>query len=252
MTHGFPDGPSRRAADGSIDFLAIGAHADDAEISAGGTIAKMVRGGRIGGILDLTDASMGTRGTPGDRLREAAAAAGILGVDFRRNLGLRDGFLSHSDSDAVRLLIETLRDLRPQVVFTHSRSDRHPDHEACAALVREACFKAGLARYPVSGSPWRPRRVFHWMGARAAEPAFCVDVSDTWDVRCQALAAYPSQFGSDPNLPETPISGASFHELVTARARHLGGRIRALHAEGFDCDELPEVLDPCALSGREF
>lgn len=247
-----PSSPTRRAVDGSIDFLAIGAHADDAEISAGGTLAKLVRAGRIGGILDLTDASMGTRGTPEGRRLEALRAAEILGVDFRRNLGLRDGFLVPHDPEALARLVEALRELRPRVVFTHSRSDRHPDHEACAALVREAGFKAGLAKYPAPGAPWRPRRVFHWLGARASEPSFCVDVSETWAQRDRALAAYPSQFGQDPSLPETPISGAAFHELVTARARHLGGRIRALYAEGFDADELPEVIDPCALSEREF
>ena len=200
-----PSSPTRRAPDGSIDFLAIGAHADDAEISAGGTIAKMVRAGRIGGILDLTDASMGTRGTPQDRHAEALCAAEILGIDFRRNLGLRDGCLTPHDPEALRQLVEVLRELRPRVLFTHSRSDRHPDHEACAALVREAGFKAGLAKYPASGTPWRPRRVFHWMGARAAEPSFCVDVSETWGQRDQALAAYPSQFGHAPSLPDLSL-----------------------------------------------
>lgn len=235
-----------------IDFLAIGAHADDVEISAGGTIAKLVRLGRAGGIVDLTDASMGTRGTPAIRLEEAERAARILGVGFRRNLGLRDGFLVPNDPEAVRRIAECLREFRPRVVFTHPLRDRHPDHEACGALVREAAFKAGLAKFPASGSPWRPERVFHWLGARDGAPDFCVDVTGTWSVRDEALAAYPTQFAPREGLPETAISGASFREIMHARARHLGARIRAELAEGFTCDETPEILDPCALSGREF
>lgn len=235
-----------------MDFLAVGAHADDIEISAGGTIAKLVRAGRSGVLLDLTDASMGSRGTPEDRRVEAREAASILGVPDRRNLGARDGFLSPHDSELVAKLIEVFRECRPAVVFTHPVRDRHPDHEACAALVREAVFKSGLSRFPAAGEPWRPRRVFHWMGARDGEPTFCVDVSETWQLRCDALAAYKSQFMPNPALPDTPISGQEFQEALHARARHLGSRIRARWAEGFSCEELPEVLDPCALAQREF
>jgi N-acetylglucosamine malate deacetylase 1 len=235
-----------------LDFLAIGAHADDIEIGMGATIAKLVAMGRAGALLDLSDASMGTRGTPAQRLEEASAAAGILGIAIRRNLGLRDGFLQPHEPDAVRRLVEVLRDLRPRVLFTHPLRDRHPDHEACAALVREACFKSGLQRFPAAGSPWRPKRIFHWLGARDGEPDFCVDVTEFWEIRRAALEAYPTQFASLPGMPQTAISGISFQEVLDARARHLGSRIRTVLAEGFTCEEIPEVLDPCALSEREF
>lgn len=235
-----------------IDFLAIGAHADDVEISMGGTFAKLVRAGRTGGIVDLTDASMGTRGTVGERREEARRAAGILGAAFRENLGLRDGFLVPHDQEAELLLIHVFRRHRPRMVFTHPLHDRHPDHEACASLVREAAFKAGLAKFPASGDPWRPHRIFHWMGARDGEPSFCVEVSATWSVRNEALQAFGTQFEERAGLPETPISGQAFRDVVEARSRNLGARIRGEYAEGFHCDELPEVLDPCALSEREF
>ena len=235
-----------------IDFLAIGAHADDVEISAGGTLAKLVRAGRVGGIVDLTDASMGTRGTSQERREEARRAAGILGASFRENLGLRDGFLVPHDQEAILLLVHLFRRHRPRVVFTHPLRDRHPDHEACSSLVREAAFKSGLAKFPTSGDPWRPHRVFHWMGARDGEPQFCVEVSSTWSIRNEALQAFATQFEERPGFPETPISGAAFRDVVEARARHLGARIRGEYAEGFSCEEIPEIIDPCALSEREF
>ena len=50
-------------------------------------------------------------------------------------------------------LIHTFRRHRPRMVFTHPVHDRHPDHEACASLVREAAFKAGLAKFPAPGTP---------------------------------------------------------------------------------------------------
>ena len=57
-----------------LDFMAIGAHADDVELGAGGTLLRLASLGRKGVIVDLTDASMGTRGTPALRAREAGQA----------------------------------------------------------------------------------------------------------------------------------------------------------------------------------
>ena len=232
-----------------IDFLCAGAHADDIEIAMGGTVARMLAAGRRGLLVDATDGSLGTRGTPGIRRSEAESAAAVLGIG-RRNLGFPDAGLRPGDPDLVRALGALLRELRPRVVFTHPLRDRHPDHEALAACVREAAFKAGLARWDVGGEAWRPARVFHWMGARDGEPDFCVDVSAHWETRERAVAAYESQFGTggDP----TPLSGGRFQDFLRARARFLGSRIRRRFAEGFSCEELPEVEDPCALGGEDF
>jgi len=230
-----------------IDFLAIGAHADDVELGCGATVAKLTSRGRTGHILDLTDGSLGTRGDAHSRELEAAAAAGILGIQGRHNLGLSDGYLKAGDEEAIGRIAELLRRLRPGIVFVHPMTDRHPDHEACAALVREAVFKAGLRKYPVAGDPFRPSRIFHYQGIRSGEPDFVVDVSDFWDVRNRALAAYPSQFSPAAGAPTT-IASKELHDFLDARSIFLGGRARCLRAEGFTCEELPEVDDPCSLS----
>ncbi len=229
-----------------IDFLAVGAHADDVELGCGATVAKLTARGRTGHILDLTDGAMGTRGDARSRELEAAAAAAILGVQGRHNLGLPDGGLKAGDEEAVRRIAEILRRLRPGVVFVHPTTDRHPDHEACAALVREAVFKAGLRKYPVAGEPFRPSRIFHYQGIRSGEPDFVVDVSGFWEVRDRALAAYPSQFAPAAGVPTT-IASKELHDFLEARSLYLGGRARCLRAEGFACEELPEVDDPCSL-----
>ncbi len=68
----------------SIDILAIAAHRDDAEQTCGGTLLKMAGHGHSTAILDLTRGEMGTRGTAEEREREAAEAARILKVSWRR------------------------------------------------------------------------------------------------------------------------------------------------------------------------
>jgi len=233
----------------SVDFLCIGAHPDDIELGMGGTVAKMSRSGREGLLVDLTDGSMGTRGTVREREIEAAEAARILGAG-RRNLGFADGMLRAGDAALLASLVDLFREVRPRTVFTHPLHDRHPDHEAAAATVREAVYKAGLSKWPSPGEAFRPPRLFHWVGARQGEPDFCVDVSLDWSTRLEAISAYHSQFGKDG--PETAISGSAFHESLASRSRYLGSRIRTTFAEGFTCDELPEVADPCSLATLEF
>jgi len=233
----------------NVDFLCVGAHADDVELGMGGTVAKLVRSGKAGLIVDLSDGSMGTRGTPQERAVEAAESARILGVR-RRNMGFPDGMLRIGDPGLLASLVDLFREVRPGTVFTHPLHDRHPDHEAAASAVREAVFKSGLSRWPSRLDPYRPPRLFHWMGSRQGDPDFCVDVSLDWPRRLEAVSAYRSQFGLEG--PETAISGPAFHEFLAARSRYLGSRIRTTLAEGFTCDELPEVVDPCSLGSLEF
>lgn len=47
-----------------LDILAFGAHPDDVELAAGGTLAKHCAMGYKVGIIDLTRGELGTRGTP--------------------------------------------------------------------------------------------------------------------------------------------------------------------------------------------
>ena len=78
-----------------LDILAFGAHPDDVEISASGTLLIHIEKGYKCGIVDLTRGELGTRGTPQTREKEAEESARILGLSARENLGLKDGFLTN-------------------------------------------------------------------------------------------------------------------------------------------------------------
>ena len=67
-----------------VDVLALGAHADDIELTCGGTLIVLKERGHSFGIVDLTRGEMGTRGTAETRAREAKRAAEILGAAFER------------------------------------------------------------------------------------------------------------------------------------------------------------------------
>src|SRR5579875_3031705 len=110
-----------------LDILVLPVHPDDAELGCAGTILKHIALGKKVGIADLTQGELGTRGSAEIRGREAAAAAEILGLTVRENLGLPDGFFQNTQEYQLKV-IEVIRKYRPEVVITNAYHDRHPDH----------------------------------------------------------------------------------------------------------------------------
>lgn len=215
-----------------VDILAIAAHPDDVEISAGGTIAKHIAEGKTVAIVDLTQGELGSRGSGPLRLLEAEDAKVILGVQFRENLGLKDGFFRYDDETLLKV-IEVVRKYQPEIVLTNALKDRHPDHARASKLVSDACFYSGLNKIP-GERIWRPKAVYHFNQDYYNEPDFVVDVTPFWKVKMESLMAYKSQF-YDPNSkePETPISGEGFFEYLKARAIDFGRPAGMQLAEGF-------------------
>ena len=131
--------------DTKLDLMVMTVHPDDAELGAGGTIAKYVASGKKVGIIDLTKGEHGTRGTEVTRAQEAKAAAKILGVAIRENLGLRDGFFVNEEASQ-RIIIQSIRKYKPEIVITNALDDRHPDHGRASKLVNDSIFLAVLRR----------------------------------------------------------------------------------------------------------
>ncbi|MBZ0205891.1 MAG: bacillithiol biosynthesis deacetylase BshB1 [Flavobacteriales bacterium] len=235
-----------------VDILCITAHPDDAEIGMGGTILRHLDQGRTVGIVDLTVGELGTRGSGEIRQQEAEAAATSLGVGFRYQLGLRDGFF-RADEESLLQVVVALRRHRPRVVFTNAVHDRHPDHGRGSALVSEACFLSGLRRIATvhAGSAqeaWRPTSVFHIIQDRWIEPDLVVDVTAYWKGKMEALACFKSQFHDpDSTEPESPISVPEFLPTLEGRALDMGRLIGVTYGEGFTVERPPGIADVMEL-----
>jgi N-acetylglucosamine malate deacetylase 1 len=230
----------------TVDILAVGAHPDDVEMSAGATIAKEIAQGRSVGIVDLTQGELGTRGTPEIRHDEAMAAAKILGVTFRHNMGLADGFFENNKQNQLKL-IQIIRATRPKIVLCNAVEDRHIDHPKGSKLVSDACFLSGLKNIRTSSDgvdqlSWRPKHVYHYIQWNDLEPDFVVDVTGYMETKLDAVFAYKSQF-YDPNSkePMTPISTENVKDSLSYRYKNLGRLIGTDFAEGFTSERYPAV-----------
>ena len=214
------------------------AHPDDAELCCSGTILSCIDNGLSVGMIDLTRGELGTRGSGKVRIEEAKNAAKVLGVNFRYNLELRDGFIS-DDEESIFDVIKVIREFKPKVIITNSKTDRHPDHESAARLVKKACFLSGLIKINtkkdnLDQESWRPKSLLYSIQNNYVEPHFVVDVSKYIDIKINAIKCFKSQF-YDPKSEENEsfISTKEFMDFIKSRSIEMGHSIGVKHGEGF-------------------
>ncbi len=224
-----------------LDILAFGAHPDDVELGAAGTIAKEVSLGKKVGIIDLTRGELGSRGSAEIRDEEARKGAEVLGVSIRENLRFKDGFFVNDEVHQMEI-IKIIRKYKPEIVLCNAIEDRHIDHAKGSKLVSDACFLSGLLKIETSldgkkQDHWRPKQVYHYIQWKNIEPDFVVDISDFINLKREAVLAYSSQF-YDPNSnePVTPIASKNFLDSIDYRAQDFGRLVGVDYAEGFTAE----------------
>ena len=218
-----------------LDAVVVAAHPDDAEISVGATILRLVRAGRRVGIIDVTRGELGTRGDRATRDRETAAANEVMGIAERTNLELPDGRVEVTVAARERLA-GLLREWQPELVLAHHLDDLHPDHAASGRLAREAWYLAGLKRLAelAGGSDaHRPRRLYHFMGHVPFDPTFVVDATGVWEDKLRLVRCYASQLTPEDASDDGShfLFGADIVARVETKARYWGERIGTAYGE---------------------
>jgi LmbE family N-acetylglucosaminyl deacetylase len=182
----------------------VGAHPDDAELFAGGTLAGWRASGAEIAILVLTDGRLGSQDPgvdPADLARTRAAevrrAAEILGAGVVEQLPFADGRLAASVSEAARAVTLAVREWKPDVLLGHDPwrlYELHPDHRAAGLAT---CDGAVAAREHHALDPPAPaaHRISGLWLFGGDHPNRFVDVSASVDAKLDALAAHDSQLG---------------------------------------------------------
>jgi len=226
-----------------LDILAFGAHPDDVELFAGGTLAKMAALGHSTGVVDMTRGELGTRGTPAQRKKEAGKAAEILGLKVRENLGLADGHVFVSPESRLKV-IRILRKYCPRIVLTHYWDDKHPDHVNTSRLVADAVHHSGLAKIKTGQPRYRPPVLLFFKIPFSLVPSFIVDVSDYIPQRSAAIGAYRSQlFNPESREPSTSLSQPDFLAHVETIHSYYGTLIGKQKGEAFHVKGILEIRD---------
>ncbi len=183
--------------------LTVMAHPDDAELWAGGTLARLSRAGCTV-TISVPEHPETVRNA------EGAFAADLLGATF------------HSYTEpTVDTLQELLDAVRPEVVITHPLDDVHPDHRQVAHTLNAALPDVVIS----TGCPQRVYSSDTYNGLTSTGPVAAhtiVDVTASWDAKMRALAAHASQ----------PIA-EHFGPMAETLGRVWGGRIGVTYGENF-------------------
>ncbi|HWC70655.1 MAG TPA: PIG-L deacetylase family protein [Actinomycetota bacterium] len=228
--------------------LGIFAHPDDAEIAAGGTMAKWVDAGREVHLLVLTNGDRGSQDPELDRAelarirsRETQEAGNVLGLASVRILGLHDGDLVNVvevREQVVRRIrevrAETVLSVDPTAVFFRDSYYNHSDH-------RNAGWVALDSAFPGSGNPhFFPEHLGDGLGVQditdvwlswTNEPNHTEDVTASWTRKIDALARHDSQLSEGI---------AYFERFLLEEAKEAGRKIGADRAEEFRRLDLSE------------
>lgn len=164
--------------------LVIGAHPDDIELGAGGTVARLAAEG-----AEVTMVVVCTPNNLDSRNAEARKAADILGAKieflFPESVMRVEDLKTYQLIDRIDRLVRTHD---PSVVITHAASNFHHDHvlvhKACVAAQRLHFFDM-LCFYPTSCHP--VSTPFH--------PQAYIDITRTIERKMAAINQHVTQFG---------------------------------------------------------
>jgi LmbE family N-acetylglucosaminyl deacetylase len=220
--------------------LVIAAHPDDIEFVVAATVAKWVRAGTKAGYVLVTSGDAGSH-QPGitreelARIREAEqrAAARVVGVDDVVFLGHPDGEVETTMA-LRRDLVREIRRFKPDTVicydptrlFIGDRYINHPDHRAVGQAALDAVAPASampLVFGELRQDGLEPHRVKQVFVASTMEPNTWIDVTETIDLKIEALRQHASQFpdGWDPE------------EMLREWATENGKEVGIPYAEAF-------------------
>ena len=200
-------------------ILLITAHPDDADIMAGGSVARWVAEGHDVHSVIVTRGDKGHEDftITADRVavlreREQREAAAILGVQRLTFLDFEDGELAWAGPALAEAATRLIRTERPDTVVTHDPfagapgyrvPQLHPDHRAVGAAVVDACyFRApGPLYYPAQRAdglvPHRVREVLLIMSDHADH---AIDIGGSFEDKVRAVRAHVSQFADHPDV----------------------------------------------------
>lgn len=167
-----------------MHILAIGAHPDDLEIYAYGTLAAWSAMGAELSLVVATDGALGGK-LAADvmsrlRLQETTDALSPLAAAPPQVLGFPDGSLQ-ADASLVSALSKLIALKSPDLVLTHAPNDYHADHRALSAAVLQAANFAAPVLFmdTLNGTGFTPT---HW-----------VDVTEHWAAKEAAILRHSTQ-----------------------------------------------------------
>jgi len=201
----------------SKTIIAFGAHPDDLEIGMGGTIAKLSAMGYNVQPVIATLPNFVKSDTKEGRKSESMLSAKVMGCKSPIFLDLSPEQMVFGRK-LVTLIDSLITEHKPDSVFTQWHGDSHQDHQILTSSVISACRNQNnLFMYETTIPGGITQNSFR--------PQLFVDITETIDIKKNALECFQSQFIR---------CGEIWIPAVIGRCSFRGYQVDAKHAEAFE------------------
>ncbi len=203
-----------------MNIVLFGAHPDDCEFFAGGTMVKWVQAGYNVLAVSLTNGDIGHATQGGGALARRRAEESVQAAErggYRaRTLDNHDGELT-ATLELRKEIVRIIREARADAVFSHRPNDYHPDHRHGATAVQDAAFMVTVPQFCPDTPRLERNPVFLYFMDEFTRPApfrpdVAVDIGDVVETKWDLLDAMESQVYEwlpflDNVLDEVPSDG---------------------------------------------
>jgi len=196
--------------EGRETVLAIGAHPDDVEIGAGGTLLVHRAAGDAVAILTLSRGARG--GDQAMRAQESQDAADVIGARLFLD-DLEDTRIQEGDP-TIGVIDRVIAEVQPTVVYVHSVNDVHQDHRNVHRATMVAARRVG--------------RLYCYQSPSATidfRPTYFVAINDQLGRKLKAIETFGSQYSVREYLEP---------DLIASTARYWSRYCAGNHAEPFE------------------
>jgi len=215
-------------------ILGVGAHPDDLEIFAGGTLAKYTKKGNKVFLCHVATGNKGTVGLSTQEAKkvrgaEAKASANLIGAESF-TLGLSDSEIFNDLAARIKM-IDLFRKLQPYLIITHCSGDYHPDHRVVSELVCDAAYVATSFGFKTKYKALEEAPAIYFMDTSLGVnfiPNEYIDISDFIEVKKEMLLKHQSQFKHRKKR-----EGSDLLEDMLALSEFRGRQCGVSYAEGF-------------------
>ena len=128
MIHLKLDAPQR----GGLQILCLGCHSDDIEIGCGGTILRLAEQYPDCNFHWVVFSALGEREAEARRGAMLFGGSCLNGTPSLKTL--QDGFMPYAGAEVKTIFEKELKQLSPDLIFTHNSNDAHQDHRVIAEL----------------------------------------------------------------------------------------------------------------------
>lgn len=224
-----------------MNILAIGAHPDDIESYAAGTLAKYSKAGHKVFMATATNGNVGSATLSMDeiakiRKQEAAKSAAHIGAEY---ICLNyDDEMFFEDKNVRLAFINLVRYCKADIILTHNPKDYNPDHELTSKIINDIAVMIPVEKIVTDNPPYdKIPAIYYWESVNGMGfiPTEYVDITDVIDTKMAMCREHKSQIQwMIDNYSETVAkSNSDFFENFWVSALYRGIQCGVKYAEGF-------------------